>query len=96
MLIESKYLLWYLLSGPSNITELVHLDQHTGEIVVASKIDHEQTPWLNMSVRATDSGVPPRSSFVDVVVQVLDENDNNPYFIGNVTNITLREDTPVG
>ena len=65
-------------------------------MVVASRIDHEQTDWLNMTVRATDSGVPPRSTFVDVFIQVLDENDNNPYFVGDITNITIREDTPVG
>jgi len=27
---------------------------------------------------------------------VLDENDNNPYFVGDVSNITVREDAPVG
>ncbi|XP_054269612.1 cadherin-23-like [Macrosteles quadrilineatus] len=86
----------YSLEGAPKMTELVHLDQQTGEIVVANRIDHEQTPWLNMSVRATDSGIPPRSSYVDVFVQVIDENDNNPYFIGNISNITLREDTPIG
>lgn len=78
------------------MTGLVHLDQQTGEMVVASRIDHEQTDWLNMTVRATDSGLPPRSTFVDVFIQVLDENDNNPYFVGDITNITITEDTPVG
>jgi hypothetical protein len=47
-------------------------------------------------VRATDSGVPLRSSLADVFIQVLDENDNNPYFVGDVNNITVREDAPVG
>lgn len=76
--------------------ELIHLDQQTGEMVVASRIDHEQTSWINLTVRATDSGIPPRSTFADVFIQVLDENDNNPYFMDDITNITLREDTPVG
>ncbi|XP_046672662.1 cadherin-23 isoform X2 [Homalodisca vitripennis] len=86
----------YSLEGSAKMTELVHLDQQTGEMVVANRIDHEQTPWLNMTVRATDSGIPPRSALVDVFVQVIDENDNNPYFVGNITNVTLREDTPIG
>ena len=47
-------------------------------------------------MRATDSGIPPRSNLVDVFIQVLDENDNNPYFIGDVNNITVREDAPLG
>ncbi|RZF38140.1 hypothetical protein LSTR_LSTR005501 [Laodelphax striatellus] len=86
----------YSLEGPQSITDLVHLDKETGEMVVASRIDHEQVSWLNMTVRATDSGIPSRSSFVDVFIQVLDENDNNPYFVGETTNLTIREDTPIG
>jgi hypothetical protein len=85
-----------LTSGPRAATELVHLDSETGEIVVANKIDHEQFPFLNFTVRATDSGMPPRSSLADIFIQVLDENDNNPYFVGDVSNITVREDAPVG
>ncbi|KAK6628109.1 hypothetical protein RUM44_010591 [Polyplax serrata] len=86
----------YTFEGSKAITGLLHLDAETGEIVVANKIDHELTPWLNFSVRATDSGVPSRSSLVEVFVQVLDENDNNPHFLGDLTNITIREDTRVG
>lgn len=63
---------------------------------MANKIDHEQFPFINFTVRATDSGVPPRSSLADVFIQVLDENDNNPYFVGDVNNITVREDAPIG
>lgn len=78
-------------------TDLVHLDKDTGELVISGRIDHEITPWLNMSVRATDSGNPPRSSFVDVFIQILDENDNNPYFIDNtVSNLSISEDASIG
>jgi len=64
--------------------------------VVANKIDHEQHQWLNFSVRATDSGVPARSSLVDVYITVLDENDNNPYFVGGSKNYTISENAPPG
>nr|CAD7442234.1 unnamed protein product [Timema bartmani] len=81
---------------PRDILSLIYLDEETGEVVVANKIDHEVFPWLNFTVQATDSGIPPRSSFVDNFIQVLDENDNNPYFVGDVNNITVREDAPLG
>lgn len=78
-------------------TDLIHLDQDTGEIVVSGRIDHEQAFWLNTSVRATDSGIPPRSSFVDVFIQIIDENDNNPYFVDStVSNITVSENAVLG
>ncbi|XP_026823897.1 uncharacterized protein LOC105277425 isoform X1 [Ooceraea biroi] len=86
----------YSLQGPREITELVHLDSETGEMVVASKIDRELYSWLNLTVKATDSGIPPRSSLSEVYVQVLDENDNNPYFISNVSNINVMENSKIG
>ncbi|XP_077287524.1 cadherin 88C [Arctopsyche grandis] len=86
----------YSLEGPSEMIKLVHLEPDTGEILVANKIDHETYPWLNLTVKATDSGIPPRSSLVDLFIQVLDENDNNPYFVFESTTISVLEDTHPG
>ncbi|XP_011305109.1 cadherin-23 [Fopius arisanus] len=85
----------YSLECPPEITDLIHLDSETGEMVVANKIDREVFAWLNMTVRATDSGIPPRSSLSEVYVQVIDENDNNPYFITDITNVTVLENAKV-
>ncbi|XP_044743020.1 cadherin-23, partial [Chrysoperla carnea] len=86
----------YSLEGSSVLRQLIHLDSNNGDLVVANKIDHEQHPWLNLSVRAIDSGIPPRSSLTELFIQVLDENDNNPYFVSNTTNLSVHEDAPVG
>ncbi|XP_018055353.1 PREDICTED: uncharacterized protein LOC108691909 [Atta colombica] len=86
----------YSLQGPKEITDLVHLDHETGEMVVANKIDREMYSWLNLTVKATDSGIPPRSSLSEVYVQVLDENDNNPYFVSNISNVTVMENSKIG
>lgn len=94
--IDKNRTITYSLEGNPLIRQMIHMDSHTGEIVVANKIDHEQYQWLNFSVRATDSGVPPRSSLVDVFVSVLDENDNNPYFIGGSKNYSISESAVVG
>ena len=37
---------------------------------VAGRVDRETLPWLNFTVRAQDSGVPPRSTAVPVAIQV--------------------------
>lgn len=50
----------YTLESPKELTDLVHVDLETGEMVVANKIDREIYSWLNLTVRATDSGIPPR------------------------------------
>lgn len=52
------------------MVKLVHLEADTGEILVANKIDHEMYPWLNLTVRASDSGIPQRSSLIDLFIQV--------------------------
>uniref|UniRef100_A0A182PGR0 Cadherin domain-containing protein n=1 Tax=Anopheles epiroticus TaxID=199890 RepID=A0A182PGR0_9DIPT len=86
----------YSLEGDKGVLELLHVDDETGEIVVRNRIDHEEYGWLNFSVRAADSGTPPRASFVEVFVQVLDENDNNPYFVDNVNDYFVSENATIG
>ena len=56
--------------------------------------------WLNVSILASDNGVPPRASRVDLYVQVLDENDNDPVFdFGNSDyglQVEVQENTTPG
>ncbi|KAH9634731.1 hypothetical protein HF086_017514 [Spodoptera exigua] len=59
----------YFLEGREDLLNLVHMDSKTGEVVVASKIDHELYPWINLTVKGVDSGVPPRYSVVDLFIQ---------------------------
>lgn len=86
----------YGLEGPEEILRMIHLDAESGEIVARERIDHELFRWLNFTVRATDSGVPSRSSLIDVFIQVIDENDNNPYFVTSFQNLTILENQPIG
>ncbi|XP_072938602.1 cadherin-23 [Epargyreus clarus] len=86
----------YYLEGPQELTSLVHLDSSTGEIVVANRIDHEVYPWINLTVKAVDSGVPPRYAVVDLFIQVLDENDNNPIFDSSAFEYRVLEDVDPG
>ncbi|KAJ3665071.1 hypothetical protein Zmor_000585 [Zophobas morio] len=86
----------YTLDGRYEITELIHLDSDSGDLIVANKIDHELYEWLNLTVKATDSGFPPRFSRVEIFIQILDENDNNPYFLLEPQSLLISEDTTVG
>ncbi len=76
---------------------LLQLDPDTGELLVGGEnIDAELVNWLNVTVRATDSGRPPRSSFAEVSVRVLDENDNGPVFDREAIVVKVSEATSVG
>ncbi|GAB6026551.1 hypothetical protein CHUAL_012969 [Chamberlinius hualienensis] len=86
----------YHLHGTKKIGDLITVDSNTGGIFVKAKIDREQYPWLNFTVKATDNGIPPRTGFTNVSIQVLDENDNNPVFAKETYSFHISEDSPVG
>lgn len=86
----------YSLEGRPDIVKMIYLDGDTGDILVANKIDHEMHKWLNLTVKATDSGIPPRSTRTELFVQVVDENDNSPYFITEPTSVIVAEDAAAG
>lgn len=94
--VDKNRTITYALGGPPEVLHFLHLDRDSGELVVANRIDREQYEWLNVTVRATDNGYRSRSSLVDVFVQVLDENDNNPVFVGDVQNVTVLENSRIG
>lgn len=88
----------YSLEGNDATIRLLEIDTETGDISARQRIDRERVNWLNFTVRATDSGFPPRSSFAHVFVSVVDENDNAPVFDERYTptNITVVENITVG
>lgn len=94
--VDKNRTITYSMGGAPEVLRYLHLDRDSGELVVASRIDREVHEWLNVTVRAMDNGVPSRSSLVDVFVQVLDENDNNPVFVSDVQNVTVMENARIG
>jgi len=66
---------------PDSIHGLFELGQFTGVLVTRRPLDAELTDTYRFQVLAVDSGVPPRSSIVSVVVIVGDVNDNRPRFV---------------
>ena len=60
----------YSLKGKPRFSRMVSIDDETGEIFVSGKIDREVYDWLNLTVGATDSGNPVKTSFASVFIQV--------------------------
>lgn len=86
----------YILEGSPEIKEMLRVDLSSGEVKVVGEIDHEIHSWINFTVVATDNGVPSRSSRVEMYVQVLDENDNNPIFDREPKELSISENTVPG
>ncbi len=68
----------------------------TGNITLSNIIDYEQSNVFNLTVTATDRGVPPLTSFVTVIVRVEDINDNAPVFKQSLYNASVSEDESIG
>lgn len=49
-----------------------------------------------MQVKATDFGTPRRSTRTELFIQVLDENDNSPYFLLEPSSAMVPEDASIG
>ncbi|XP_028840453.1 protocadherin-1 isoform X2 [Denticeps clupeoides] len=66
----------------------------TGTILSSISFDREKEISYSFHLKAVDGGDPPRSSYVDVVINVLDENDNAPVVI-KPSNSSFRRLSPL-
>lgn len=80
----------YSLQG----TAQFQINSVNGEIKTSHVFDREQRPTETFQVVAQDAGG--LHSSADVVVNILDVNDNHPYFPKTFYNISVYENTPVG
>ncbi|XP_048088256.1 protocadherin gamma-C5-like isoform X11 [Alosa alosa] len=71
------------------------LDKHYS-LVTAALLDREVTPEYNVEITATDSGTPSLKSSRIIKVEVLDVNDNPPFFSQSSFNVFVRENNPAG
>lgn len=72
------------------------IDENTGTVSVASKLDYDRRNTYNMEIVAEDEGEPPLSSTATLTVTVVNTNDKLPYFIPATQKTEVMEDTKVG
>uniref|UniRef100_A0A3P8T7C8 Cadherin domain-containing protein n=1 Tax=Amphiprion percula TaxID=161767 RepID=A0A3P8T7C8_AMPPE len=65
-------------------------------LVVDGNLDRERVSQYNVTITATDEGLPPLSSTSIIAVHVSDVNDNAPQFKEPVIHIFVKENSPVG
>ncbi|KAM4746949.1 protocadherin-1 isoform 2-T2 [Rhinophrynus dorsalis] len=70
----------------------------TGTILSSISFDREHQSTYTFRLKAVDGGDPPRSSYVGVTINVLDENDNAPVIVApsNITYVYLTPLTQPG
>ena len=71
------------------------LDPQTGELFAVSGLDYESVTSYTITVRVTDNGESSRSSTRQIEVNIIDLNDNAPYFDQLFYNASLVETAPI-
>ncbi|XP_078078835.1 protocadherin-16-like [Mustelus asterias] len=67
-----------------------------GSIVLLDALDFETVTEYNLTVAASDRGVPQRSALVSAIVSIQDVNDNAPVFNRTQYKVTVSESIAVG
>ena len=78
------------------IDDLFSIDKETGVIFVKVSLDREQIPNVRFLVYAVDNGDPPLTATATVIVDILDENDENPEFLQLWYDFVVNENEAVG
>ncbi|XP_076875450.1 protocadherin alpha-8-like isoform X3 [Brachyhypopomus gauderio] len=65
-------------------------------LVLGSDLDRETNALYNISITATDDGMPPLSSIAVVTVHISDVNDNAPGFPDSSINVYVKENSAAG
>ena len=72
------------------------INQTTGRITTAQILNKTDQVFYDLTIIATDGGVPQMVGFGYVNITVLDFNDNPPVFAGDVLQASVRENAEVG
>ncbi|XP_066533752.1 protocadherin-16 [Hoplias malabaricus] len=70
--------------------------QIVGTLILAERLDFELVPSYNLTIVASDRGIPQQSSSVPVLISVMDTNDNAPAFSRPEYSVVLNEGTETG
>ncbi|XP_072515625.1 protocadherin alpha-2-like [Salminus brasiliensis] len=68
----------------------------TPELVLQKSLDRERESVIKLELTAVDGGSPPRSGTLQIVVNVLDVNDNNPVFTQSLYKAKVHENAAIG
>ncbi|XP_047411601.1 protocadherin alpha-2-like [Sciurus carolinensis] len=92
-----------LISYKLSYSEFFFLDIQTNDelsqslfLVLGKPLDREETAEVNLTLEARDGGQPVLTGTVQILIEVLDVNDNEPTFAQSVYKVQLLENTTNG
>lgn len=85
----------YKIVNTASNAGLFDVDSKTGHLTLRKHLDYEMTQRHSLVVTATDTGTPPLSANLTILVEVQDVNDNPPVFERADYSIKVMETLPV-
>lgn len=76
----TEYVIYTILSG--NEDGVIQIDPFSGDLVTAQELDYEKADRYELHVMAQD--IKGRKAEVKIIINVIDINDNSPFFIDEV------------
>ncbi|XP_074530037.1 protocadherin alpha-8-like isoform X22 [Halichoeres trimaculatus] len=70
--------------------------ENTYSVITKELLDREQVSYYEITIKATDCGDPPLSTFKTLSIQISDVNDNSPHFEQNPLHFYLVENNVAG
>ncbi|XP_076875456.1 protocadherin alpha-2-like isoform X9 [Brachyhypopomus gauderio] len=86
----------YKLSPNEYFSLAVQASADSAELVLQKALDREKQSVIKLTLTAVDGGRPPRSGNLEIIVNVLDINDNNPVFTKSLYKVKVQENVPTG
>ena len=85
------------LSTTGNTGGNFEIDPSTGDLEVIGNLDYETQSYYNLTAVVTNHlASPPLSSTAQVLVELNDENDNDPVFSQTIYQVQVPSSTPLG
>ena len=85
----------YAVRTVGNLWNAFTINATSGVITVNGDIDREATSVFELTVVASDRGIPSRSSEALIIIDIDDINDNSPVFNPSSYTVTVLENVPV-
>ena len=92
---RNQELLYTLITDVAT-SEIFHIENETGTIILTRNVDFESQQVYEMSMEVQDSGIIPQTARAPVTIKIQDVNDNIPVFQDNAYTFNLEENLESG
>ena len=85
----------YTLEASQSDLERFIINSTNGAVILNTTLDYEKTKSYRLTVTAKDAGVPSLQDKAQIIINVIDVNDNRPYFTESKVVINVTESSQI-